>query len=100
MGQFLVVALLLAGLTVPIVLFVVLLSRSRLHPLFAAAVAVAAGWLLNVAWAFAVQETAAKDASNAEAGTLAIALGFGWVCPTVLVFLAWLVRRFMASRSR
>src|SRR5262245_56112364 len=54
-------ALLLAALALPVVLFWLLRSRSRLNPLVAAALAVATGWALNVAWAFASQDNAAND---------------------------------------
>ena len=92
-------ALLLAALAAPVVFFWLLRSRSRLNGLAAAAIAVATGWALNVAWAFASQARATNDPSQANADTLSIAMRLGWACPTVLVFLTWLVWRFKRRRT-
>lgn len=86
-----VTALLLLALVLPVVLFLVLWFRFRLNGLVAAAIAVATGWALNVAWALTNQ-------SHADADTLSIAVQFGWACPTVLVLLTWLVRRIATRR--
>ena len=99
MKNFAATALLLAGLLVPVVLFWLLRSRSRLNGLAAAAIAVATGWALNVAWAFASQGSTGTDPSQANGDTLSIAIRFGWACPTVLVFLTWLVWRFKTRRG-
>jgi len=96
MEKFAVTALLLIALALPVVLFWFLRSRFRLGILFAAGIAVAAGWAFNLAYAFAVQ---ALDPLQVDASTLKIAGAFGWVCPTVLVFLSWLVWR-LATRRR
>jgi len=77
-----VTILLLTALALPVAMFWLLKSRSGLSGLAAAAISVAAGWALNVAWAFAAHES------------FAIAAAFGWICPTVLVLLTWLVWRF------
>lgn len=74
-------ALLLTSLVLPVVLFWLLKSRSRMSGLVEAAIAVTAGWALSLAWAFVAHES------------LAIAGAFGWVCPAVLVLLTWLVWR-------
>ena len=94
MEKFAVTALLLIALALPVVLFWLLRSRSRLGGPVAAAVAVATGWALNVAWAF----VATKDPPQANE-TLSIAMRFGWVCPTVLVLFTWLVWRFKTRRA-
>lgn len=86
-------ALLLMALVLPVVLFWLLRSRVRLRGMIAAAIAVAAGWALNVAWAL----VAARDAAQ-EGDTVAIAAGFGWLCPSVLVLLTWLAWHFAARR--
>jgi hypothetical protein len=80
-------ALLLTALVLPVFLFWLLRSRAHLNDLVAAGIAIAAGWALNFAWA-----------SVAHESTL-IAARFGWVCPTVLVLLTWLVLRFMSRRA-
>ena len=98
MKNFATTALLLAALSLPVVMFWLLRSRSRLNGLAAAAIAVAAGWALNVAWAFASQGSSTNGPSQANADTLSIAMRFGWACPTVLVFLTWLVWRFKVRR--
>ena len=85
MEKFATTALLLTALVLPVVLFWLLRSRSRLNGLAAAAIAIATGWALNVAWAFT---------SQGGTTTLSIAMRFGWACPTVLVFLTWLVWHF------
>ena len=92
-------ALLLTVLALPVVLFWLLRSRSRLNACVAAAIAVATGWALNVAWAFASQGSTTSDPSQANGDTLSIAMHFGWACPTVLVFLTWLVWRFKTRRA-
>lgn len=79
-------ALLIVALVLPIVWF--LLLRSRLRLAVAAATAVVAGWALNLAWAFTAHESAA------------IAAAFGWVCPSVLVGLTWLVQRVIRRRAK
>ena len=95
MEKFAVTGLLIIALALPVVLFWLLRSRSRLSGPLAAAIAVASGWALNAAWAFA----ATKNAPQANEETLSIAMRFGWVCPTVLVLLTWLVWRFKTRRA-
>lgn len=98
MEKFTVTALLVMALALPIALFLLLLSRFHLNVLVAAAVAVIAGWALNVAWALAAQRTAAA-APRINGDTISIAAYFGWACPAVLVLLAWLVWRFVTHRA-
>ena len=99
MNKLAITALLLTALLLPVVLFWLLRSRSRLNGLAAAAIAVATGWALNVAWAFASQGVTANAPSQASGDTLSIAMRFGWACPAVLVFLTWLVWRFKTRRA-
>lgn len=80
-------ALLITALVLPVALFWLLKSRSRLSSSGVAAIAVAVGWALNLAWASAAHES------------LVVAGIFGWVCPTVLVSLTWLVWRFAKRRA-
>jgi hypothetical protein len=99
MENFAATALLLTAILLPVVLFWLLRSRSRRNGLGAAAIAVATGWALNVAWAYVSQGNAANDPSPVNGETLSIALRFGWACPTVLVLLTWLVWRFKSRRA-
>ena len=99
MEKFVTTALLLVALVLPVVLFWLLRSRSHLNGLAAAAIAVATGWALNVAWAFASQRSTTSDPSLVDGDTLSIAMRFGWACPTALVFLTWLVWRFKTRRA-
>lgn len=99
MEKFAVTALLFTALALPVVMFWLLRSRAHLNDLFAVAIAVAIGWALNVAWAFASQANAANDPSQSNADNLSIAMRFGWACPTVLVLLTWLVWRFKTRRA-
>jgi hypothetical protein len=99
MENFAATALLLMALLLPVVLFWLLRSRSRLNGLAAAAIAVATGWALNVAWAYVSQGSATNDPSQGDGDTVSIALRFGWACPTVLVILTWLVWRFKTRRG-
>ncbi|WP_157475063.1 hypothetical protein [Lysobacter sp. Root494] len=78
--------LLITALALPVVLFWLLRSRSRLSGVVASIIAVAAGWAMNVAWAFVAHES------------VAIAGAFGWVCPAVLVLITWLAWRFTRRR--
>lgn len=80
------IALLLLALVAPVIVFLLLASQQRLQGVIAAAVAVATGWALNIAWASSTGDDARRNRS--------IALRFGWACPAVLVLLAWLVRHF------
>jgi hypothetical protein len=93
------VALLLTALALPVFLFWLIRSSTRLNVRVAAAIAVATGWALNVAWAFASQRSTTNDPSQANGDTLSIAMYFGWACPAVLVFITWLVWRFKARRA-
>jgi len=79
-------ALLLIALVLPVVLFWLLRSRSRLNGLVVAAIAVAVGWSLNVAWASIAHES------------MDIAMAYGWACPAVLVAITWLVWHFARRR--
>ena len=94
MGKFTVTVLLLTALAVPVVLFWQLSSQMQSSTLVAAVIAVVAGWILNVIWAFASRKAVTQRAPQADGGTLKIAAAFGWVCPLVLVALTWLALRF------
>lgn len=85
--------LLIVALAAPIALFWLFASRTALGVAPAAAIAIATGWALNIAWASAVQR-AAGDPS--QAGTLKIAVRFGWICPLVLAGLTWVALRLLA----
>lgn len=52
-----------------------------------------------MAWAFASQKIPSQDPSKVNGDTLSIAAKFGWVCPTVLVLITWLVWRLMTRRA-
>ncbi|QSX79569.1 hypothetical protein [Agrilutibacter solisilvae] len=97
MPKFLVTAVLLAALFLPVALFWLLISHSALDIRVAAAVSVAAGWLLNLAWASAVTRVAPVDPAQPQGDTFTIAARFGWVCPSVLVLLTWLAWRFTSG---
>src|ERR1022692_2017914 len=94
MKKFATTVLLLTALVLPVVIFWLLRSRSLLNGLAAAAIAVAPGWALNVAWAFVSQGGITNDPSQVNGDTLSIAKRFGWACPAVLVFLTWLIWHF------
>jgi hypothetical protein len=79
--------LLLMALVLPVALFWLLKSRSRLSGLIVAAIAVAVGWALNVAWATTAHES------------VDMATAYGWACPAVLVAITWLVWRFARRRT-
>lgn len=110
----LIVTVMAAALLVPVVLFWILRSRTRLGGLRAGAIAVAVGWALNVFWAWLVQRAAPADgaplASAADSGLfdgqmqasdmLSIAAAFGWICPTVLVLLTALAWWLVKQRAR
>jgi hypothetical protein len=99
MKNFAATALLITALVLPVALFLLLWSRLHLKGLVAAAIAIATGWALNMAWAFVAQGITAKDPSQADGSTLSIATYFGWVCPTVLVLLTWLIWHFLIRRA-
>jgi hypothetical protein len=92
-------ALLLTALVLPVALFLLLWLRFHLNGFVAAAIAIATGWALNVAWAFVAQGITAKDSSQADGNILSIAAYFGWICPTVLVLLTWLIWHFLIRRA-
>ena len=93
MTKYAATALLLIALVLPVALFWLL--RPHFH-VIAAALAIAIGWALNVAWAYVAHGTLANDASQPEDNTRSIALRFGWICPTVLVLMTWLALRLAA----
>jgi hypothetical protein len=82
-----VTVILVTALLLPVVVYWLLRSRSHLSGLVAAVIAIASGWALNLVWAFVAHES------------FVIAAAFGWVCPTVLVSLTWLVWRFTRRRA-
>ena len=98
MDNIAVIVLLLVALALPVVLFWLLASRLRLNSLSAAAVAIGAGWAFNVAYVLAVQKIDPSSVTQADGDMLGIATAFGWACPSVLVLLTWLVRRFVMRR--
>jgi Na+(H+)/acetate symporter ActP len=69
-----------------------MLSHFHINVAAAAAISVAAGWTLNVAWAFAA------DSQNNQ-NYRSIAARYGWACPAVLLLLAWAVWRFMLNHT-
>lgn len=89
MRKLFITLLLVAALVLPVLLFLSLWTASHASTPVAAVIAVAAGWALNIAWAFASRGKAAGAPSADEEKTLAIAARFGWACPAVLVLLAW-----------
>lgn len=99
MENFAATLVLILALVLPVVLFL-LLRRTRLNGLVSAAIAIAAGWALNIAYFSLAPDTTAVNASQVNADNLAIAVSFGWVCPAVLVFLTWLVWRIATRRRR
>jgi len=84
--------LLLIAIVLPVAVFWLFLAHSQLHPLISAAISIAIGWALNIAWAMA-----SADAS--QPNNLSIARRFGWACPAVLALLAWLAWHFFANRA-
>ena len=90
-------AILVAALVLPVVLFWQLDSRSSLGFPAAAALAVAVGWALNVAWAFALLRAETRGLPQKEGGVMKIAAAFGWFCPALLVALTWLALRLFAK---
>jgi hypothetical protein len=68
-----ITALLITALVLPVILFWLLRSRSHLNGVAAAGIAVATGWALNVAWAFASQGSITNAPSPANGDTLSIA---------------------------
>jgi hypothetical protein len=73
MENFAAKTLLLMAILLPVVLFWLLRSRSRLNGLTAAAIAVATGWALNVVWAYVSQGSTTSDPSQVNGDTLSIA---------------------------
>jgi len=97
MRKYTIAGLLLTALASPVALFWLLISRSHFSILAVAAIAVATGWVLNLAWAFAVDNGPSNEPSQATGDFFAVAARFGWVCPSVLVFLTWLVLHFITG---
>jgi|GEM_PF-3385189 len=81
------IVLLLLALAAPVVLFLLLQSHFKLQNLVAAAIAVAVGWALNIAWALSTQDESQKN--------LSIAKRFGWACPAGLVLITWVIWHFV-----
>ena len=83
-----VTALLVLAWVVPVALYWLLRSRAGMGGWMAAAMAVAAGWTLNLGWAVAAHES------------LLIAGAFGWFCPAVLVAVPALAWRYLRRAPR
>lgn len=92
MGKSSIAVLLIVALVLPVAVFLLLWPGLHWSALLAAALAIATGWGLNLAWAFASSKVAADDANS-----VSIAAFLGWLCPAVLVLLTWLVWRFFAG---
>ena len=88
----------LTSLALPVIVFLLFRPRSRLRSLLAAAVAIAAGWSFNLAYVVAAQAITAKDPSEINGAAHAFAAVLGWVMPTALVLITWLVWGFIARR--
>ena len=82
---------LLAGLILPIVLMIILRSPSYSQSLLIALGAIVAGWICNVIWA---STTILEIGDGGPAETRKIALKFGWICPSVLVLVTFIVQLF------
>lgn len=80
--------LLIAALVLPVLLFLLVKSRASFNDLAAAGIAIPAGWATSVAWA-----SVAVDLSEPSSNTLSTAVRFGWICPSVLVLVTWLISR-------
>lgn len=91
MNRLLPPLLLVLGLIVPVSLFLLLLAQPRLGLAPAALVSVLAGWAINVGWALATRRQLPEAGDAAAQNTLAIALRFGWLCPALMVLVAWAV---------
>ena len=94
MQKLLSTALLILALATPVALFSLFLTRYGLGIPVAAAIAIVTGWALNVLWAFVVGKAPPAKPQKSNQNFLSIAIRFGWVCPTVLVFVVWLVWYF------
>ena len=99
----------LASLLLPLTLFASgNLSRSLLHNLLRAGLAVAAGWALTVALVIADQAMYISTATPSEllsfydrdGAPRAFAAVLGWVPAAFLVAVAWLVRSLARRRIR
>jgi len=105
-----VVAIWLASLLVPALLFVVGNTfRSVARTLMQAVVAIGAGWVLTISYVVAAQAIVATSAPEAEVLALfdrdgaprAFASVFGWVPAAVLVAVVWAARSVVGRfRSR
>ncbi|UHQ24882.1 hypothetical protein LVB77_09485 [Lysobacter sp. 5GHs7-4] len=90
----------MTALVLPVLLFLWLKARGRLSGRVAAAIAVASGWALNVAYAYRVRSAASASEIAQTEGFVGIAALFGWACPTVLVLLTWLIWHLATKRKR
>ncbi len=97
MKQSLPALLLIAALILPVALFLWLWQGLHAGLGLAASAGVGVGWGLNVAWAFASRRREADLRLAEQQNTLGIAARFGWVCPAVLVLLAWVAWRLQSA---
>ena len=96
MGKIPVNAVLVTALVLPVLLFWQLDAHTSFGFAAAAAIAVIAGWLLNVIWAFAALKASTQGLPQNDNRMLKIAAAFGWFCPVILVALTWLALRLFA----
>ena len=85
------VALALA-LVCPVAVLLFLLFAAHAPLVISATIAVVAGWAANVAWARSADRL--PIAGETVRNNTQIAERFGWLCPAVLVVLAWAILRF------
>ena len=83
--------------------------RARWVTFFRALLAVGVGWLFMIAYAtaagainLALASTSAEVAAlqNGDGAKLAFAAGLGWVLPTIIVGISWIVRGLILPKIR
>ncbi|WMW81820.1 hypothetical protein RF679_05935 [Undibacterium cyanobacteriorum] len=83
---------LLAGLILPVVLMIMFRSTASTQILLIALAAIGSGWLCNIVWA---STTAIEVVDGGASETRKIAIKFGWICPSVLVLLTFVIQLFL-----
>jgi hypothetical protein len=88
---------LLIAIAVPIVVFWTTRARFDWKVWKSAALAIVLGWAMNVIWASMAQNA---PTAPADSDLMTIAVGFGWICPLLLVAMTWLTLRLSGRGSR
>ncbi len=96
MEEYAINILWITSLAIPGLVFLIANNFNRFSvTLFRAVLAVGAGWAVQFAYGIAAQHLSGEPINGAAIAFVSV---FGWVLPTIIVGLCWLIHWFAVSR--